>query len=61
MTFLLQILLATALIAAMVVVRVFANRAALRQRLHCSHAGPSCNDMACDRHANQNRSDQHAS
>jgi hypothetical protein len=61
MTVLMQILLATALIAAMIVVRVFANRAALRRRLHCSHAGTNCNDTACDRHANQNRSDQHAS
>ena len=46
MTILFQLLAATLLIAAMILIRVFANRYALRQRLDCSGAGEDCGDCA---------------
>jgi hypothetical protein len=42
MTLLFQLLVATLLIAGMILIRVFANRYALRQRLDCSRAGDDC-------------------
>jgi len=42
MTGLYQFLLATVLIAAMILVRVFANRYRLRQRLDCGHVPGQC-------------------
>ena len=46
MTMLFQLLVATLLIAGMILIRVFANRYALRQRLDCSRAGEDCG--TCD-------------
>jgi len=55
-----QILLATALIAAMILIRVFANRSALRQKLNCGHADGNCGETDCPEQGEVKRSACHA-
>ena len=56
MNFIYQILIAAALIAVMIIVRVFANRAALHGRLDCTHAGSKCGETICSHSGEKKRS-----
>jgi hypothetical protein len=47
MSVLTQFLITTALIAAMILLRVFANRRVIRQRLSCEPADSDCSDQDC--------------
>jgi hypothetical protein len=47
MSVLTQFLITTALIAAMIFLRVFANRRVIRQRLGCEPADSDCSDQDC--------------
>jgi len=60
MTFIWQFLLAAMLIAAMILVRVFANRSALQQKLSCSHADENCRETECSARSEVKRSACHA-
>jgi len=55
-----QLLIATVIIAALIAVRVFANRAALRSRLDCAHAGSECGETDCSLKGEKERSTCHA-
>ena len=47
MSVLTQFLITTALIAVMILLRVFANRRVIRQRLSCEPADSDCSDQDC--------------
>jgi len=53
MNLLLQLLIAAALIVAMVGLRVFASRRAIRQRLQCNSGSDECNDAECSHHCGE--------
>lgn len=55
-----QILVATGLIALMILIRVFANRSTLRQKLNCSHADSHCSKTDCSEQSEVKRSACHA-
>ena len=54
-----QFLIAAALIALMILVRVFANRAVLQQRLSCDHSD-KCGEADCPDRSDEKRSACHA-
>ena len=60
MSVVLQVLVAAALIAVMILVRVIANRYAVRQKLNCSHADNECHTSDCSERSEAKRSACHA-
>ena len=60
MTVVFQFLIAVALIAAMILIRVIANRYQLRQKLNCSHVGGDCDETDCSAGSEEKRSACHA-
>jgi len=55
-----QFLVAAAMIALMVFVRVIANRYSVRQKLNCSHADNECHTTDCSERSEVKRSGCHA-
>jgi len=60
MSFVYQFLLGTTLITLLILVRIFANRYTMRQKLNCSHAGQNCHSTDCSEQSEMKRSACHA-